>query len=402
MYGRYQIVNEIGKGTMGTVYKARDPNLDLFVALKVLHSDRVDSENFVTRFLKEAKVLGRLDRANIVRVYNVEKDDGNVYIAMELVEGDSLQDIMKKKKFSQNEIVQLGITIANVLDYAHQKGIIHRDIKPSNILIRSDNFLKITDFGIAHIQDQEAQEKTQVGEILGTPAYMSPEQVQGKSIDGRSDLFSLGIILYELCARTRPFKGENISAIFQAILHNTPIPVKKINPSISSGLSQIIMKCLKNKPDERYQSGVQMADALKECLIDDQSETVVISSPVLQKKYSSIVLYALLILLTVTLTGSLIYYLFLRPEPEYVPPEETTREEATKISFLKVASSPSGAQVFINGMYIGKSPIRMKIPAGKHEVRLTAPDYYDWEAQVKLKAGEETPLNVRLISVDER
>lgn len=397
IYGRYQIINEIGKGTMGTVYKARDPNLDLFVALKVLHSDRVDSENFLTRFLKEAKVLGRLDRANIVRVYNVEKDDGNVYIAMELVEGESLHDIMKKKKFSQEEIVKVGITIANVLDYAHQKGIIHRDIKPSNILIRSDNFLKITDFGIAHIQDPEAQEKTQAGEILGTPAYMSPEQVQGMSIDGRSDLFSLGIILYELCTGTRPFKGENISAIFQAILHNTPIPITKINSSIPSGLSQIIMKCLKNKPDERYQSGKQLADALKGCLIDQQSATVVLSASGPQKKYSSVVLYALVILLTVTLAGSLIYYVFLRTKTEPVLSEETI-----EISFLKVDSSPTGAQVFIDGMFKGNTPLRMEIPVGKHEVRLTAPDYYNWEAQVKLKADVETPLNVRLISVDER
>ncbi len=403
MYGRYQIVTELGKGTMGTVYKARDPNLDLFVALKVLHKDRVDSENFVKRFLKEAKVLGRLDRANIVRVFNVEKDEENVYIAMELVEGKSLHDIMKKKKFSQEEIVKLGITIAKVLDYAHQMGVIHRDIKPSNILIRSDNFLKITDFGIAHIQDPEAQEKTQAGEILGTPAYMSPEQVQGMSIDGRSDLFSLGIILYELCTGTRPFKGKNISAIFHDILHGKPAAIKKVNPSIRAGLSQIIMKCLKNKPEDRYQSGRQLADALKGCLIDQQSETVVIPAQGSQRNIKSIVSYALAIFLTVTLLGVLWYYLY--PPTNGVKPTPTTLQTPIPppppvFTSLKVDSSPSGAQVFIDGMFKGNTPLRMELPVGKHEVRLTTPDYYDWEAQVKLMADKETPLNVRLISAN--
>ena len=133
-YGRYQIVKEIGKGAMGMVYKARDPNLDLFVALKVMRRDRVESEAFVKRFLKEAKVLGRLDRANIVRIYNVDEDSGNIYIAMEFVEGEPLHNIMKKKQFSTEEIVQIGKTIARALDYAHQQGIVHRDVKPDNIL----------------------------------------------------------------------------------------------------------------------------------------------------------------------------------------------------------------------------------------------------------------------------
>lgn len=396
-YGRYEIVKEIGKGAVGMVYKARDPNLDLFVALKVLRREWVDSDTFVKRFLKEAKVLGRLDRANIVRVYNVDEDKGDVYIAMEFVEGESLRDVMKKKKFSMDEVVKIGITIANALDYAHQQGIVHRDIKPSNILIRLDNFLKITDFGIAHMQDPDAQEKTQAGEILGTPAYMSPEQVKGMSVDSRSDLFSLGIILYELCTGARPFKGENISAIFHAILNEKPAPLTKLNASVPPGLSSIIMKCIHKKPEDRFQSGKELSTALEEYLKDRQSETVVLAGSRAQKKSSPSMMYILAAFLIIVAGASLTYYVSVHRKTEPPGPAMTV-----PTSFLKINSSPVEAQVFLDGTFKGNAPLRVELPTGKHEVRLTAPDYYDWEAQVNLKEGVETPLDVRLLPVNER
>ena len=266
-YGRYQIQREIGKGSMGIVFEAHDPNLDLMVALKVLRHDRVVSDAFVRRFLVEAKALGRLDNPNIVRVYNVDEDGGTVYIAMEFIEGESLDDAMRRKRFRPEEIVELGATVAETLDYAHRKGIVHRDIKPSNILLRSDGRLKITDFGIAHVEDPSGLAQTQAGEILGTPAYMSPEQVLGRPADGRSDLFSLGIILYEMSTGSRPFKGENLAAIFHAITSDEPPAADKRNPAISAELSRVIMRCLRKTPEERFATGSALGAALRGCLI---------------------------------------------------------------------------------------------------------------------------------------
>jgi serine/threonine-protein kinase len=194
-FGRYRIEKEIGRGGMGVVYLAQDPNLDLLVALKVLRQDRLGNEDLVRRFLAEAKALGRLDHPNIVRVFNVDRDGDNVYIAMEFIEGESLAALMKVESFKADYIAEFGARIAEALDSAHRNGIVHRDVKPSNILLKADGRFKITDFGIAHIEDPSAPDQTQAGEILGTPSYMSPEQILGRPVDGRSDIFSLGIIL---------------------------------------------------------------------------------------------------------------------------------------------------------------------------------------------------------------
>ena len=195
-YGRHRIVKELGKGAMGVVYQAHDPQIDRLVALKVLRPDRVTTEAFLQRFMKEAKAIGRLSHPNMVIVYDVGEDHGTVYIAMEFLEGKPLNEIIQMDVFQPEEIIDLGVQVAEALDYAHRKGIIHRDIKPSNIIVQPDGQIKITDFGIAHIEDPEATQQTQAGEILGTPAYMSPEQVLSQPVDGRSDLFSLGVILY--------------------------------------------------------------------------------------------------------------------------------------------------------------------------------------------------------------
>ena len=305
-YGRYQIVKEIGKGSMGVVYKAHDPNLDLMLALKVLRQDRVESEAFVRRFISEARVLGRLDHTNIVRVYNVDEDNGTAYIAMEFIEGEALSDIMQRKRFSPEEIIKLGITISNTLGYAHQKRIVHRDIKPSNILIKSDGVLKITDFGIAHIQDASAAEKTQAGEILGTPAYMSPEQVKGQQIDGRSDLFSLGVILYELCSGVRPFQGDNITAIFHAITQEEPVEITQINHAIPKKLSKVIMKCLRKKNDERFETAGALAEALISCSREEELLKQVV--PAARKKRKMGILSVVIILVMGSVLGGGLYY----------------------------------------------------------------------------------------------
>jgi eukaryotic-like serine/threonine-protein kinase len=254
---------------MGVVFMARDPNIDRQVAVKVLRQDHVESENFVKRFLKEAKVIGRLAHSHIVTIYDVGEEAGNVYIAMELLEGRSLADLIKEKALDIHAVVKLGIQLAETLDYAHLKGVVHRDIKPSNIIVQ-DGQVKITDFGIAHVEDSTATLQTQAGEMMGTPAYMSPEQVLGQSVDGRSDIFSLGIILYELCAGRRPFGGESKSlmTVFNDIVDNTPEEPLSAMPAAPKGLSRLIMKALQKDPANRFQTGREFAEALSCCLGD--------------------------------------------------------------------------------------------------------------------------------------
>lgn len=391
-YGRYQIIKELGKGSMGVVYQAHDPNLDIQVALKVLRPDRVVSEAFVKRFLAEAKALGRLDHPNIVRVYNVDEAEGTVYIAMEFIEGESLTDVMQGKRFSPEEIAEIGATVAETLDYAHQKGIVHRDVKPSNILIRPDGRLKITDFGIARIEDPTGHQQTQAGEILGTPAYMSPEQVESHPVDGRSDLFSLGIILYELSAGARPFKGESLAGIFNSIIKETPRQIQELTPSIPRELSQVIMKCLQKSPAERFATGRALAAALKDCVV--KKEAVTAATPAAESRTKTTVIAAV-IMITLVIVGGVFYSL--KSKNAEAPPVE----KKVVLASLKVDSSPGGANVFINNALKGKTPMEIDLPAGeKYEVRLTLPDYNDWEAQVQLKDAAETPLFVQLMPVD--
>ncbi len=265
-YGRYQIIKELGRGAMGVIYEAHDPQIGRSVALKVLRQDRVTSETFVIRFLKEARAIGRLSHPNTVSIYDVGEDQGTIYIAMEFLDGEPLNKVVEKRRLSTKEIIGIGIQIAEALDYAHQNGIVHRDIKPENIILQASGQVKITDFGIAHIEDPLMPEQTQAGEILGTPVYMSPEQISSRTVDGRSDLFSLGIILYELTTGKRPFRGDNLSIIFSSITLETPMTPAKVNPDIPASLSKIIMKCLEKIPDERFERGKNLAEALKKCL----------------------------------------------------------------------------------------------------------------------------------------
>ncbi len=263
-YGRYQIVKEVGKGSMGVVYQARDPHIERLVAVKVLRPDRVTSDDFVKRFLKEARVIGRLSHSNIVAIYDVGEEQGSVYIAMEFLEGVSLSDIIKEKRPDLREIVALGVQLAETLDYAHQKKVVHRDIKPSNIIVQSDGQVKITDFGIAHVEDANATLQTQAGDIMGTPSYMSPEQVLSKPVDGRTDIFSLGVILYEMTAGRRPFGGDGkaLMTVMNEVVELTPPePV-----GIPGELSRAIMKALQKDPANRFQTGKEFADNLRNCL----------------------------------------------------------------------------------------------------------------------------------------
>lgn len=288
-YGRYEVVKELGRGSMGMVYLARDPNIERLVAVKVLRQDRMGSDIFVKRFLKEAKVIGRLTHPHTVTIHDIGEENEDVYIAMEYVEGTPLSNIIKEKRLDAPEVAEFGVQIAETLDYAHRKGIVHRDIKPSNIIVQPDGLIKITDFGVARVDDSSATLQTLDGEILGTPAYMSPEQVLGKPVDGRSDLFSLGVVLYELSTGKRPFGGEGktLATVFNEIIQTTPPDPNIVSGQVPRELSALIMKALHKEPAKRFQSGRELAEALKACLeggAKEESVTTARLQPVRKKR----------------------------------------------------------------------------------------------------------------------
>jgi serine/threonine protein kinase len=389
-YGRYEIIKELGRGSMGMVYLAHDPNINREVALKILRPDRVESADFVQRFLKEARAIGRLAHTNIVTVYDVGVDQKTVFIAMELLRGAPLNVHARNKALSIDEITELGIEIASSLDYAHGKGIVHRDIKPPNIMITEDGHVKITDFGIAHIDDIEATQQTQAGEILGTPNYMSPEQVLGKKVDGRSDLFSLGVILYELVSGAKPFKGENLGSIFNAITTTVPVKLADLKPDTPQALSDIIMKSLSKDPALRYQTGKEMADALAATRRKQLFEAGTIPGKGWPGKR---IAAAAIIAMAVLLTAAAIFIMSGKKDKLAIEPmNQSPAAEAV----LNLESEPVGAQVFIDGKSKGASPLKIPLSLGEHEVRISMPGYLEWEAQVNLDKKGEQLLKITL------
>lgn len=273
--GRYKITGIIGSGAMADVYETYDPEINRSAALKLLKEDRLVDKEYLNRFLTEAKAAGALTHPNIVTVYDVGKVEETPYIMMELLEGTTLGDKLKNDdRIPIKTLIEISMQIASALDYAHNMGVVHRDIKPDNIIFNEQqSSIKIADFGIAHLADSSEQEKTQAGAILGTPRYMSPEQAKGEAIDGRSDLFSLGVILYELLTGHKAFSADSITTLIHQIVQKDPTPIRQYYPEAPAGLQSIIGKLLHKKPGKRFQSGAELYNALEKelrALRDDE------------------------------------------------------------------------------------------------------------------------------------
>jgi serine/threonine-protein kinase len=389
-FGRYTIIKEVGRGSMGVVYQGLDPQIDRLVAVKVLRHDKTSNENVSKRFLKEAKVIGRLSHQNIVTIYDFGEEQGDVYIAMEFLEGEPLSEVMRKGRYATEEIIDIGVRLAETLDYAHRKGVVHRDIKPSNIIVRDDGQMKITDFGIAHIDDPNATLQTQTGEIMGTPAYMSPEQVLGRQVDGRTDIFSLGVILYEMFLGKRPFGGEgkSLMTVFNEIVETTPRGPETEAPPMQQLLFRCIMKALAKKPEDRFQSGNELAAALKECRQDAQRVVETVSaSPVPGKKRRSVGTIALVTVLA-TIGGGIYYASTRLPSP---PVPLTTTREPLKSPVAPVAV-PDGAGGTAPKGNVVESPVDSH-DAGKRE-SLPAINAKKIEPTPSVKSGKPPPKPV--------
>ncbi len=267
--GRYEIIKEIGVGGMAKVYKAKDKLLGRYVAIKILKDQYAEDDEFLKKFNNEAQSAARLSHINIVNVYDIGKDmlNGKLiqYIVMEYVEGETLKDLINREKVLENhDIIDYSTQIAQALKSAHDSGIVHRDIKPQNILIDKYGLCKVTDFGIARVSSNATI--TYTSSILGTVHYISPEQAKGKIVDLKSDLYSLGAVMYEMATGKVPFDADNSVGIAVMHIQDDPIPPRELNPNLSKHLNYIIMKLLKKDPTERFQNASELIEAL-----DDES-----------------------------------------------------------------------------------------------------------------------------------
>ena len=283
--GRYEIERVLGEGAMGVVYEGRDTRLHRRVAIKTILKSALDSDSakeYSTRFAREAQAVARLNHPNIVQVFDFAEEGDVAYIVMELVKGKELKTFFDaKERFEVKEAVHIMVELCDALHFAHEAGIVHRDIKPANVMIDSQGRVKLTDFGVARITDPDRtlSDRTQAGAVVGTPAYMSPEQIQGGVIDRRTDIFSAGGILYEFLCATKPFTGTGTWAIAKKILGEDPPPPSTVNPALSPLFDAVVAKALAKNVEERYQSARLFGFALQRALegeaeSDDAEKTI--------------------------------------------------------------------------------------------------------------------------------
>src|SRR5215470_4018776 len=272
--GPYEIIAPLGAGGMGEVYLARDPRLKRDIAIKVLPEDVASSPDWLARFEREATTVAGLNHPNIVTLFSIEEAHGTRFLTMELVEGSSLDQSVTPGGLPAAVVIELGTAMADALAAAHEKGVVHRDLKPANVMLTKDGRVKVLDFGLAKLARPDshldvtnaatmAAPLSDPGHILGTVPYMAPEQVRCEPVDGRSDLFSLGILLFELATGTRPFVGPTIADVTSAILRDAPPSLMSIRPDLPADLDRIVARCLEKDPRERVQTALDVRNELR-------------------------------------------------------------------------------------------------------------------------------------------
>jgi serine/threonine protein kinase/tetratricopeptide (TPR) repeat protein len=338
--GPYEILSPLGAGGMGEVYRARDPRLARDVAIKVLPEDSHSDPERLRRFEQEAKAAGALNHPNLLAVYDVGTHDGSPYIVSELLEGEALRERLRGGELSPKKAVEVAIAIARGLSAAHAKGIVHRDLKPANVFVMTDGHVKILDFGLAKllhreaapIGDATASQPTGAGTVMGTPGYMSPEQIRGPAADHRSDIFSFGVVLHEMVSGRKPFRGESAADVMTAVLREDPPDLSESGAKPPPGLRRILRRCLEKRPDDRFHSAHDLALAL-EAVSFDSGPAAAAPAAVETRQRSSVA-----VLPFVSLSGD--------PDNDYFADgiTEDVIAQLSKIAALRVTSRTSAMQ----------------------------------------------------------
>jgi len=365
--GRYEILGELGRGAMGVVYRAKDPLIGRIVATKTIRLSEegtgMSHAQLVEHFQTEARAAGLLSHPNIVAIYDVGESDGLYYITMELVNGKSLQSLLDSgEKFPLTRLLRIIEQVCSALQFAHENGVVHRDIKPANIMLTKDDFVKITDFGTAKILQYGASQ--QQGAAMGTPGYMSPEQIKGKAVDGRTDIFSLGVMLYEITTGQKPFRGQDVPTIMYQILKEEPVPPHQLSPNIPQGVSSTILKALTKSPHLRYENCRDLLEDLKyyrpgATRIDTNAETPASPAPrpaireKVEKKYH---------VETPRIPGV---------EPRSTPPAPPRARLSPPSSNTSASHSPAESQPQVAGVYAGP-PSKLNLAAIKRLATIVA------------------------------
>lgn len=382
--GRYQINSLIGKGGMGEVYQARDVRLDRIVALKLLPAEVAADKERMRRFIREAKAASALNHPNVAHIYEIGEEGSLSFIAMEYVEGQTLADRINGQPVSINEAIKIGIQIADALDEAHRKGITHRDIKPANVMLNERGQVKVLDFGLAKVAQPAAQSissdistmaKTAPGVVMGTVPYMSPEQAVGDDVDHRSDIFSLGVLLYEMLAGRRPFAGATVSETIAAILRDEPPSLSDHLPGVSRELAKIISRALRKDREDRYQAAKDLLLDLQS--IQQESRTAgsfaaVDRGATQPRLFTSRLMTTLAVLLALLVAGGILWWYFWRGTP---PPSIERSFPLTSDPGFEInpALSPDGKQVAFawNGRQQDNFDIYIKLVGSNSTLQLT-------------------------------
>jgi serine/threonine protein kinase len=390
---RYQIIEELGRGGMGTVYKVLDREINEKIALKILKPEISFDEKTIERFRNELKLARKISHQNVCRMYDIVKEEGLYFITMEYISGEDLKStIIRLGQVSVGKTMRIVKQICKGLAEAHRLGVIHRDLKPQNIIIDREGEVRIMDFGIA--LSRRTAGITEPGVMIGTPEYMSPEQAAGKELDSRSDIYSLGIIMFELLTGTVPFKAD--TALGVAMMHKSEFPPdpRSINPQIPKDFSALILKCLEKDRNKRFSNCEEIVSEISkmekgypttERLLPDPKKQW--SAAVPRSRWRKFVVPGVFLATVMIMIG--VYFLFLQPKDgKDSNKDNTVVPEPPQMGVLSISSIPKEAIIWVNENKEGIGEVDLNLPPGKYRIKISSPDYEEYREELEIKAGE--------------